>query len=130
VVDRALMPQLTLRARRSSYLPKVLVHRRRDAVGPHLEDAAVTAAALRDLVERLKAEGNPSANLALRLLRRAELVAIDAQRGLILSGASRDEIKLARRRLAAAGALPIRHLGRPEATVAARFWEMAGRLFG
>ena len=130
VVDRALMPQLALRAKRAAFIPTPLVRRRRDSRGPELEDAATTATALRDLVERLKLAGNPSANLALRLLRRAELIAIEAQRGLILSGASRAEIKSARRRLRAAGALPIRHLGRPEATLAARFWEVVGRLFG
>ena len=130
VVDRALMPQLALRAKRASYLPTAVILRRRDAKGPELEDAAATATALRDLVERLKLAGNPSANLALRLLRRAELIAIEAQRGLILAGASRAEIKMARRRLRAAGALPIRHLGRPEATVVVRFWEMVGRVFG
>ncbi len=121
-LDRALMPQLVLRSRRASFLPIRPLVRRADALGPDVETAAAASKALRDLVVRLKAAGNPSANLATRLLRRAERLAIDALRGLILAGAGSGELSLARERLREAGALPIRHLGRPEATLAVRFW--------
>lgn len=122
VLDRALMPRLVLRARRAALIPTRALLRGRDAAGPDAAAAAETAKALRDLVVRLKAEGNPSANLANRLLRRAELAALDALRGLILDGASPAELSLARGRFRDAGVLPLRHLGRPEATLAVRFW--------
>jgi len=130
VIDRAAMPQLVLRARRASYLRRRIVTRRRDTAGPSPDDAVATARSLRELVERLKAEGNPSANLALRLLRRAELVAIDCLRGLLLSGVPLAKRALVHERLRAAGALPIRHLGRPEATLRVRFWAWVVRVLG
>lgn len=122
VVDRVLMPQLVLRSRRAAFLPLRPILRGAAGAGPDVEAAAATARALRNLVESLKAAGNPSANLATRLLRRAEIVAIEALRGLILAGASADELSLARQEFREAGALPIRHLGRPEATLRMRFW--------
>ncbi len=122
VVDRVVMPQLALRARRAAFLPLCPIRRGIQDAGPGVEAAAATASGLRGLVESLRAAGNPSANLATRLLRRAEIVALEALRGLILAGASSSELSLARERLREAGALPIRHLGRPEATVTVRFW--------
>jgi len=130
VIDRAAMPQLALRARRAAHIPLRVVTRRRDTAGPEPEAAAAAARSLRELVERLKVAGNPSANLALRLLRRAELIALDCQRGLLIAGASAAERSLARDRLREAGALPIRHLGRPEATLRVRLWEMVVGMFG
>lgn len=123
-IDRALMPQLALRAVRSAFLPLRPLLRRADSQGPDVEAAAGAAKALRDLVGRLKVAGNPSGNLATRLLRRAELLALDALRGLILAGASSGELSLARERLRESGALPIRHLGRPEATVRVALWSL------
>ena len=122
VADRVLMPQLTLRARRAAFLPLRPIVRGVDTMGPGVEAAAATAKALRGLVEALKAAGNPSANLATRLLRRAEIIALEALRGLVRAGASSSELSLARERFREAGALPIRHLGRPEATLRMRFW--------
>ena len=122
VVDRVVMPRLVLRARRAAFLPLCPIRRGNQGEWPGVEAAAATAGGLRSLVESLKAAGNPSANLATRLLRRAEIVALEALRGLIVAGASSTELSLARERLREAGALPIRHLGRPEATLAVRFW--------
>ena len=127
--ERTLTPRLLLRAHRATWLPLAAIGRLEGPADPDIEGAALTAQSLRGLVAELRDEGNPSENLALRLLRRAELVAVDGLWALRQAGASRDEMRRARARLREVEALPFRHLGRPEATLGVRLrrWLVAGR---
>lgn len=97
---------------------------------PSVTATAQAATRLREMVAELKTAGNPSENLAHRLLRRSELLAVNLIWDLARCGASLGELRAARRVLREAEVLPVRHLGGAEATLRTRFKALGARWLG